>query len=131
MTETLTGSGMRIIIRKLRLDMLIGIYPHERQTPQRVLVSIEAAMPVRPPGAADSIETTVSYEDICNGVKQLAAAGHIGLVETFAERIAALCLSYPQVQTARILVEKPDIIAEADSVGVEIVVTRDATPLPE
>ena len=62
----------------------------------------------------------VSYEEIVNGVKALFARGHVGLVETLAEDIAVLCLEDTRVRSVRIRVEKLDVIAETESVGIEI-----------
>ena len=54
------------------------------------------------------------------GIKAIVAAGHINLVETLAERIAALGLADHRVEAARVRVEKLHVVAEAESVGVEI-----------
>jgi 7,8-dihydroneopterin aldolase/epimerase/oxygenase len=48
------------------------------------------------------------------------AQGHVNLVETLCEKIASACLKDRRVLAARIRVEKPDIIPNARSVGVEI-----------
>ena len=53
-------------------------------------------------------------------VEAIIAEGHVNLVETLCERIAASCLTDKRVMAARVRVEKPDIIAHARSVGVEI-----------
>jgi len=55
-----------------------------------------------------------------NGARALTSDGHINLVETLAERIAALCLADARVSSVRVRVEKLDIYEQADSVGVEI-----------
>ena len=57
--------------------------------------------------------------------KRLLAEGHINLVETLAEKIAALCLVDERVRSVRIRAEKLDVYAEAASVGIEIERRRD------
>ena len=42
------------------------------------------------------------------------------MVETMAEKIAAICLVDKRVETVKIRVEKLDVFVEAESVGVEI-----------
>ena len=54
------------------------------------------------------------------GIKKIISAGHINLVETMAEEIAKFCLSDSRVISVKVRVEKPDIIADAAGVGVEI-----------
>jgi dihydroneopterin aldolase len=53
-------------------------------------------------------------------IKRLIRQGHINLVETLAERIAAQCLEDHRILSAKVRVEKLDIMPEASAVGVEI-----------
>jgi dihydroneopterin aldolase len=48
----------------------------------------------------------------------------VNLVETLAERAAALCLADPAALSVRLRVEKLDVYPDAASVGVEIVRAR-------
>jgi dihydroneopterin aldolase len=57
--------------------------------------------------------------------KAIAAAGHIGLVESFAQRLAEACFEEPRVLRARVRVEKPHALApDAAAAGVEITAVR-------
>ena len=68
---------------------------------------------------------TVNYETIGESARAIAAAGHIQLVEDFAERLARACLADPRVMRARVRVEKPQALApHAAAAGVEITVVR-------
>jgi 7,8-dihydroneopterin aldolase/epimerase/oxygenase len=53
-------------------------------------------------------------------VERICNQGHVNLVETLAENIAAKCLKDKRLQSARVRVEKSDILEDAESVGVEI-----------
>ena len=110
----------RVFIRDLVLSCSIGVYDYEKLAPQRVRLNVDVT--AREPGAAldDDIAKVVSYDDLVKGIRAIAAEGHINLVETFAERVAALCLADPRVVTVRVRIEKPDVIVEAAGVGVEI-----------
>lgn len=119
----LTDAGQatrRVFIRDLELTAKIGVHRHERRRPQ--LVRINIGLTVADSGAptGDRLESVVNYEAVVDGVKKFAAEGHINLVETLAERIAGLCLSDRRVLIAQVRVEKPNILADAASVGVEI-----------
>lgn len=109
-----------LFVRDLELDCAIGVHPHERDRRQRVVVNV--ALTLAEPAAAhrDSIAAVVSYEDIVEGVERLARGGHVNLVETLAERIAALCLRDRRVRRAQVRVDKPDVYERASSVGVEV-----------
>jgi dihydroneopterin aldolase len=106
----------RIFVRNLVLPFRIGIYQHEIHTSQRVRINVDLL--VEPPAATDALEHVLNYEIIVDGVRRLAERGHIPLVEGLAEDILDLCFADPRVVVARIGVEKLDVYAEAESVGV-------------
>lgn len=115
------GGRLCVFVRDLELDVLIGILAHERRAPQRVRLNVAAF--VADPGPHDSTDIAdyVSYADIVDGIKTLAASGrHIPLVENLAEEVARLVLADDRVERVIVEVQKPDIIPEAGSVGVAI-----------
>lgn len=110
----------KVFVKNLVLKMSVGIHDFEKRQKQRIVVNVEADTIDRHAFESDSIEDTVDYEHIVSGIKEIAEEGHINLLETFAARIAALCLEMPGVLTVDVMVEKPDIFPSADSVGVRI-----------
>ena len=115
------ASGLRhVFVRDLDLMALIGIYEHEKTQPQRIIVNIDLSVLEGDGPQGDDIGHVVSYEIVVKKVEQIIADGHINLVETLCEKIAAACLKDKRVMAARVRVEKPDIIKNARSVGVEI-----------
>ena len=115
------ASGLRhVFVRDLDLMALIGIYEHEKTQPQRMIVNIDLSVLEGDGPQGDDIGHVVSYEIVVKKVEQIIADGHINLVETLCEKIAAACLRDKRVVAARVRVEKPDIIKNARSVGVEI-----------
>ncbi len=115
------ASGLRhVFVRDLDLMALIGIYEHEKTNPQRIIVNIDLSVQEGYGPQDDDIGHVVSYEIVVKKVEQIIADGHINLVETLCEKIAAACLRDKRVVAARVRVEKPDIIRNARSVGVEI-----------
>jgi dihydroneopterin aldolase len=114
------GRTRLVRVRDLVLPASIGIYDHEKQARQRVCVNVELRVREAEEPLGDDIANVLSYEDIVKGIKAIIAGGHINLVETLAERIAEMCLADPRVESARIGVDKLDIVPEAASVGVEI-----------
>jgi dihydroneopterin aldolase len=119
-TETPVRRLYRILVRDLVLKCSIGIHAHELLAPQRVRINVDMSVLEQAGPLCDDIANVVSYEDVIDGIKAMLAEGHINLVETLAENIAALCLDDERVETARIRVEKLDVYAEAASVGIEI-----------
>ena len=109
-----------VFIRDLVIDCSIGIYTHEKEHEQRVRINLDLAVGEGDGAINDDIRNVISYEDMAKGIEKIIGQGHINLVETLAEKIADMCLQDTRVFSTRVRVEKLDIIANAESVGVEI-----------
>ena len=112
----------RIFVRAMRIDAEIGIHDHEYGRTQPLIVDVEMTI------AADGFENihdTVNYEGILAKARAVAAAGHLKLVETYAEELAKACMEDPRARQVRVRVEKPEALApHAQAAGVELVVER-------
>jgi 7,8-dihydroneopterin aldolase/epimerase/oxygenase len=115
------AKGLRLVfVRDLEVMATLGIYDVEKLAPQRVIISIDLSVLEGMEAVADDISNVVSYEIVVKKVEAIIARGHVNLVETLAELIAASCLKDKRVVAARVRIEKPDIIPNARSVGIEI-----------
>lgn len=108
-----------VFIRALVLDASIGVYPREHARKQRVRINADLGVDDLPLGQ-DELARVVDYEAIAARIRGVTTAGHVRLVETLAERIAAACLVDERVKLVRVRVEKLDVFADAESAGVEI-----------
>lgn len=109
-----------VFVKDLEIKALLGIYPKEKTTPQRIIVNIDLSVKEGDDPASDDIKNVVSYEIVVKKVETIVAQGHVNLVETLAELIAIACLKDKRVMAARVRIEKPDVIKNARSVGIEI-----------
>jgi dihydroneopterin aldolase len=108
----------RILLRDLVVLASIGVHDHEHRQPQSVRINVDLTVHHPGPGFRDEIAAVLSYEGLVDGIRRLARAGHIKLIETLAERIADLCLMDERVLGAEIQVEKLEVFPDAASVGV-------------
>jgi dihydroneopterin aldolase len=115
----------RVFVRDLVLPAFIGAYARERGAAQRVRFEIEVLV-ARPGRPTQDMRDIYSYDIISDGIRMLLAAGHVDLVETLAERIAALLLADARVVKACVRVEKLD--TQSGVVGVAIERTRASMP---
>ncbi|MBF0560786.1 MAG: dihydroneopterin aldolase [Alphaproteobacteria bacterium] len=114
-------SGTRhVFVRDLVLACRIGVHPHEQRAPQRIRVNLDLSVREGSTAMSDDLGDVVCYEDIIGRVRRITTAGHVNLVETLAEKIAAICLHDPRVRLVRVRVEKLDVFPDVASVGVEI-----------
>ncbi len=109
-----------VFIRDLVLACSIGIHHHEKENHQRVRINLDLAVDESGQSINDDIDNVICYEQLAEGVGDIVGRGHVNLVETLAENIAAMCLEDSRVRSARVRVEKLDILKDAESVGVEI-----------
>lgn len=110
----------RILVRDLVLNCEIGAFRHERGARQRVRINLDLGAREEPQPIADDLSNVVCYDEIVSAIRRLTEGGHVNLVETLAERIAAMCLADSRIRVARIRVEKLDVYPDAASVGIEI-----------
>ncbi|MBE0532668.1 MAG: dihydroneopterin aldolase [Rhodospirillales bacterium] len=109
-----------VFIRDMVLPCSIGVHRHERLEAQRIRINLDLAVREDLEPLGDNLANVVCYETVANGIRAIVARGHVNLVETLAEDIAALCLKDIRILSARVRVEKLDVFADAQSVGVEI-----------
>ncbi|MGI8723976.1 MAG: dihydroneopterin aldolase [Methyloceanibacter sp.] len=108
----------RVFVHDLVLDCEIGVYTNEKGVTQRVRFSVDVDLTPAASALDHNIERTFDYDLIIKGIKGIVAHGHISLVETLAEDVAALCLAHPRTATVTVRIEKLD--KEPGAVGVEI-----------
>jgi FolB domain-containing protein len=117
------GATDRVIVRDFVIPIRIGAYKHERDKPQNVRFNLDVGI-LRSPRVAEDIRDVFSYDVIIDSIRMIVAQEHIALVETLADRIAAVILTHQRVVSVTIRVEKLDIGPGA--VGIEIVRKRPA-----
>lgn len=113
------GRTMKVYVRDLVLPCRIGVYSHEKDADQRVRINLELTCHEHP-AINDDHRNVVCYAEVVEGIRGLLNDGHINLVETLAERIAAMCLEDHRIVGAKVRVEKLDVMPEASAVGIEI-----------
>ena len=113
-----------VLIQGLEILTMIGVHDAEKRAPQRVLVSVDLAVHEDGPSDTDRLENVLDYSEVVRRIEHIVLAGHVNLVETLAERVARDCLADARVETVSVRIEKPDVIGNVRSVGVEIVRSR-------
>ena len=112
-----------IRIRELELNARVGIYDHEKQNPQRLIVSLDIDVEL----ANQTIQNTddiVDYDGIAESIRDMVSQSHIELLETVAEKIVDICLEDIRVKAVSLCLEKPNIHPDMAGVGVSLSVSR-------
>ena len=110
--------GDTIFVSDFVVDCNVGVYAEEQGVTQKVAFTVEARLAPQVHSAKDEMVEVPSYADIIDYIVSLARGGHINLVETFAERIAANCLKDKRITAVRVKLKK---LERGPLRGVEII----------
>lgn len=113
---------MHVFVRDFTIPARVGVYAPERAAAQRVRFDVDVTLDLAKDDPVS--ENYYSYDDITGAIETVVGEGHVDLVETLAERIAAHILADDRVVRVHIRIEKPDI--QPGIRGVEIVFERTA-----
>jgi|SRR5579884_2372933 dihydroneopterin aldolase len=98
----------RILIEGLACYGYHGVNPPERELGQRFDIDVALALDLRPAGASDELERTVSYATVAKTVRAVVEGEPRRLLEAVAEEIAGRLLGdHPTVREVWVRVNKP------------------------
>jgi dihydroneopterin aldolase len=109
-----------IVFRDLRVETRIGIHRRERHVLQTVAIDLDIGVPGSAVFASDKVADTIDYEQVALKIRALATSTHFRLVETFADRIAALLISDFGAPWVKVSAAKLGILPNVKWVGVTI-----------
>ena len=113
--------GLTVFVRGLEVAAGIGVHDHELGRLQRLVIDVSLDLA---PAAIERLADTINYETIAEAALAIAAEGHVGLVETFAERLALAMLADPRVRRCSVRIEKPGALDGAVAPGCEVTLAR-------
>lgn len=109
-----------VYIRDLKVQTVIGIFDWERSIKQTVSIDLEMAADIAKAAATDHIDDALDYAAISDRVVAYVETNHHKLVETLAEKLAALIRDEFSVPWLKLSLSKPGAVRGARDVGVVI-----------
>lgn len=109
-----------IYLNDLRIDTVIGIYDWERRIKQTVVLDLEMGADIRQAAASDHIDDTLNYKAVAKRIIGFVEQSEYQLVETLAEKVAAIILGEFNVPWVRVRLNKQGAVRGARDVGVII-----------
>jgi dihydroneopterin aldolase len=106
------------------------VFDFERERGQRFIIDAEVTVDLHAAAAGDQLARTVHYGELAEAIVGAVQRDPVDLIETVAERVAAVALGFAGVRSATITVHKPDAPIEAVFSDVSVTVVRRA-PIPE
>jgi dihydroneopterin aldolase len=101
-------TGDRLALTGLRARGRHGFLPAERELGQEFVVDVVLGLDTSPAAAQDDLSRTVDYGTLAGRLVSLIEGPPVNLIETLAERLAAVCLDAQHVEEVEVTVHKPN-----------------------
>ena len=111
----------KVIITDLVFNTSIGIHDFEKEKEQKIKFNIEIDINPLLKAAENDLNSIVNYESVINKIKSITQKKHYNLLETLAEDIFSYLFLNANIIKIKLRIEKPEIIKNTSSVGVEII----------
>ena len=111
-----------ITLTGLRAFAHHGVFDHERRDGQVFIIDVTVHLPLGNASGSDDLSKTVHYGELAEQVVAAVETDPVDLIETVAERVADVALSFEPVLLVTVTVHKPDapITVPFDDVSVTI-----------
>jgi len=110
----------KVLIKDLIFNTSIGIHDFEKKQKQQIKFNIEIDINSSLKPSNTNINTIVNYEDVISSIKILTQKKHYDLLEVLAEDIFLDLFENKNIIKIKLKIEKPEIIKNTASVGIEI-----------
>jgi dihydroneopterin aldolase len=114
----------RIVLTGLRARGHHGVYDFERIQGQDFLVDVVLELDLGPAARSDDVADTVHYGELAQALVAIVGGEPVNLIETLAQRLAAVCLTDPRVGAATVTVHKPQAPIPHEFADVAVTLTR-------
>ena len=114
----------KIIITDLVFYTSIGIHDFEKEKEQQIKFNIEIDINPLLKVVENDLNSIINYESIINKIKLITKKKHYNLLETLAEDVFSDLFLSKDIIKVKLRIEKPEIIKNTSSVGIEIIKRR-------
>ena len=111
---------MKIGFTKLKILCAIGVYAEEKLAPQELLISCSVKKELATDYSRDCLKETVDYTLLAQVCQAVANRGHFHLLEKLAYEILQEFDKCFSLSWAKVTIEKPQALKDAESCFVEI-----------
>jgi len=114
----------KVLIYGLEVDCVVGILPEERTRTQELRLNLELDVDFSLIEHPQDYDHIVDYGAVSKLLRTLCLEGEYLLLETLADDACAKIFDGYAVSAIQMTIEKPEAVAEADWVGIQVHRTR-------
>ncbi|MGK9146066.1 dihydroneopterin aldolase [Plantibacter flavus] len=119
MTDSITLTGLRAFAHH-------GVFDFEREAGQEFVIDVTVSLDLRPAAGGDELGATMHYGELAEAVVAAVERDPVDLIETVAERIAAVVLANERAEAVRVTVHKPSAPITVPFADVAVTIERTA-----
>lgn len=116
--------GDRITLTGLRVRAHHGVFDFERAEGQEFVIDIVVAVDLAAAASGDDLARTVHYGELAEQVVAAVERDPVDLIETVAERVAAVALSFDAADEVEVTVHKPQAPITVPFADVSVTIVR-------
>ena len=113
-----------VLIKDFIINEIIGIHKNEKINKQKIIFNIVINVNQNIYPDENDLSSIVDYEKITNKLKKLVKNKKYNFLESLAEDSFREIFADKRINSVKIKIEKPDAIANAQAVGVEVFKNR-------
>jgi len=113
-----------VLIKDFTIYEIIGIHKNEKINKQKIIFNIVIDVNQNIYPDENDLSSIVDYEKITNKLKKLAQNKKYNFLESLAEDSFNEIFEDKRINSVKIKIEKPEAIANAQAVGVEVFKSR-------
>jgi dihydroneopterin aldolase len=114
----------RITLTGVRVRAHHGVFDFERESGQEFVIDVGVAVDLAAAASGDDLDRTVHYGQLAEAVVAAVERDPVDLIETVAERVAAVALAFPAVEEVEVTVHKPEAPISVPFADVAVTIVR-------
>jgi 7,8-dihydroneopterin aldolase/epimerase/oxygenase len=122
--DDVTSTRDRITLTGVRVRAHHGVFDFERAEGQEFVIDVSVAVDLSAAASGDDLDRTVNYGELAESVAAAVSRDPVDLIETVAERVAAVALEYPAVEEVEVTVHKPEAPISVPFTDVAVTIVR-------
>ena len=104
----------KIFINNFIIQASVGVYEHEKQFKQKIIVNVELLLSNDSEPKQDNLESTQDYSQFRKCLIDIIKSQHFQLLEVLVEKIHSTLMVHSYVIGAKVNISKPDIFNDCE-----------------
>ena len=113
-----------VLIKNLVFNEIIGIHKHEKTNKQKIIFNIVIDVDENTLPNENVLASVVDYEKITKKLQILVKRKNYNFLESLAEDSFKEIFKDKRINSVKIKIEKPEALKSAESVGIEVLKSR-------